>query len=221
MKKITLWLLALVLAGAVWQPLLAHGDEKHEKKDTAAQVEAADHAHAPAGTAAEEVAAHADEMTVEGRARWDDFPTLHPLVVHWPVVLLPLALLLQLISLVYRKEGLDIAVLLALLAGFVGAWVAGRYVHPHTHGLSEQARWVLEQHELWADWTVWLSLAALLVQAAVFFLPRHARMLGFVVALLLAGASWSVVEAGHYGSQLVHVEGVGAKGAFLETDDDH
>lgn len=103
--------------------------------------------------------------------------------------------------------------------GFVGAWVAGKYVHPHTHGLSEQAKWVLEQHDLYADWTVWLSLAALVLKSVAFFLRRQLLALEIGLALLLAGAAYSVTQTGHFGAQLVHVEGVGPKGEFLESHD--
>ncbi len=220
MKRIASLALTLLwlACGAVLQPTFAHGDEDHGKKDTLQQSPTT-HVASQAQTDAlpqETATPAASDDAVEGRAAWGDFPTMHPLVVHFPVVLLPVAFLLQLLSFFYRKEGVHLAVWLCLLLGFAGAWIAGEYVHPHTHGLSAQAQWVLDQHDRFADWTVWLSLAALVLKSITLWLRRQVQAIEIAVALVLAGAAWSVTEAGHYGAQLVHVEGVGPQGEFLE-----
>lgn len=218
MKRIALLALTLWLAcGAVQQPAFAHGDEDHGKKDTLQQSPTTPTAsQADTDASVHEAVEPAASDAVVGRAAWADFPTMHPLVVHFPVVLLPVALLLQLLSFFYRKEGVHLAVWLCLLLGFAGAWIAGEYVHPHTHGLSAQAQWVLDQHDRFADWTVWLSLAALVLKSATLWLRRQVLAIEVATVLVLAGAAWSVTEAGHYGAQLVHVEGVGPQGEFLE-----
>ncbi|MHA6250018.1 hypothetical protein ACXYMU_18950 [Pontibacter sp. CAU 1760] len=41
------------------------------------------------------------------------------------------------------------------------------------------------------------------------------------MALLLAGAAYFVSMAGHYGAQLVHLEGVGPQGNYLEAAHEH
>ncbi|WP_298247807.1 hypothetical protein [uncultured Christiangramia sp.] len=39
-----------------------------------------------------------------------------------------------------------------------------------------------------------------------------------MVFLVLGFAAYSVSEAGHYGSQLVYIEGVGPQGEYLESE---
>ncbi len=213
----------LLMLWALWGicslPGWAHGDEPHGKKDTTAQQVQPSDDDANAEVASAHT--HTSMPTVEGAAGISDFPTLHPLIVHVPIVLIPIALLLQLLVLFSRKEGLDWAVWLTLLLGLLGAWIAGRYVHPHTHGLTDQAQWVLDQHDLYADWTVWLALVAAILKGAAVFLRKQILALEISVWIVLAGASWSVFHAGHYGAQLVHIEGVGPQGKYLELEDNH
>ncbi len=61
---------------------------------------------------------------------------------------------------------------------------------------------------------------AILQGINLFFLSRK-RWAVTLIAFLLIGAGYAVSRAGHYGSQLVHIEGVGPQGDFLETRDSH
>lgn len=74
------------------------------------------------------------------KANFDEFPNLHPMVVHFPIVLLLFAVILQLIQLFVLKRSLDWVILLVIGSGFIGAYAAGTLVHPHTEGLTEMAK---------------------------------------------------------------------------------
>lgn len=84
------------------------------------------------------------------QADLDTFPNLHPMVVHFPIVLLLLAVILQLIQLFVMNRTMDWVILLTIGSGFIGAYAAGTLVHPHTEGLTEMAKNVLEQHDKYA-----------------------------------------------------------------------
>lgn len=152
------------------------------------------------------------------KANLDDFPNLHPLVVHFPIVLLLLGGILQLIQLFVLKRNLDWVILLCVGTGFIGAYIAGVYAHPHTHDLSEIAKKVLEQHDRYAEWTIYASALGAVLKLGSLFLLRENKIFEILVFLVLGFAAYSVSEAGHYGSQLVYIEGMGPQGEYLESE---
>ncbi|MDG3582525.1 DUF2231 domain-containing protein [Galbibacter pacificus] len=162
-------------------------------------------------------------LQTDPEASLDEFPNLHPLVVHFPIALLFLAVVLQLIQLFTMNRTLDWVVLLTVGAGFIGAYVAGNFVHPHTEGLTETAKKVLEQHDKYAMWAMWSSAAAALLKLVSLFWFKQKRWFEILVFLVLAFSGYSVGWAGHYGSQLVYIEGVGPQGNYLgnEAEEGH
>lgn len=150
-----------------------------------------------------------------------DFPTLHPLIVHFAIVLILVAAGIQLLNLYFMKKEISWIIAAILLAGVLAAWFASKNFHPHTHGISEHAQLVLDQHDKWADWTINSGIVALILQIANLFLFKDKRWAFGVVMIVLAVSAYSVSRAGHYGSQLVHIEGIGPQGKFLEMEHHH
>jgi uncharacterized membrane protein len=146
----------------------------------------------------------------------DEFPTLHPLIVHFPIMFLLIAAVLQFTGIFVFKREMGWIVLGLLIIGFATAYLASRFVHPHTQGLTERARFILAEHDLYADWTVWLSGTGLLLKLASHFVLSGKRWMEVIVAVVLGGAAYAVAMAGHHGAQLVHIEGVGPQGRYLE-----
>lgn len=214
MKKILI-VLCLLLAGITFS--YGHGGEQHEEEkpatDTAAQVED----HAP-GNSMEAGGPPSEGHTT---ASWDDFPNLHPMVVHFPIVLLILAALMQLASFFVFKRELSIITLVVLALGFIGAYAAGRFFHAHTHELPENIQIILEEHEWFASATIWLSGVAIVLKLLSIFLFKRKVWMEALVFIAMAGTAWYVGMAAHHGAQLVHIEGVGPKGKYLETGSGH
>jgi hypothetical protein len=164
-------------------------------------------------------------------ARMSEFPSMHPLVVHYAIVLILAAAFLQLVNVIVQKNDISWIVEVFLLVGFTAAYIASENFHPHTTGLTDHARAVLRLHDKWSDYTLYTSVAALALQSLYifFFVIRRTaipgtgrkRIFSFVVFLILFTAAYSVNRTGHYGAQLVHIEGVGPKGNFLEKEEGH
>lgn len=203
--------------------LLAHGEEDHSKKRQDTTEVIVDE------TITKELNSHHGStmdnhlMIKESKvvnAKMSDFSNLHPLVVHFPIVLLLLAFFTQIASFFLWKKQFNWATLLLLVGGFVGAYIASTFVHPHTTGLTEAATLVLEKHDLFADITMWFSGMGLLSKGISMILFKNKIWFEIIIALLLAGAAYSVSQAGHYGATLAHIHGVGVQGKFIESQDD-
>jgi len=151
----------------------------------------------------------------------DDFPSLHPLIVHFAIALIIVAAALQLLNLVLIKKEVAWIIAGILLIGVLAAWLAGRNFHPHTHGISEHAKMVLEQHDTWAEWTINTGILALILHVGNLFVFRTKRWAMAVIAVVLIASGFSVSRAGHYGAQLVHIEGIGPQGKYLEMKHHH
>ncbi len=217
------WSIALLLFSTTIA--LAH-DGHEEKQDSTSQMSTdtiQQHLSEKTAAADFEVSAAHQHTEHEKKVTADlaDFPSLHPLIVHFAIVLLIIGALLQLLNIYFLK--IEIAwIAFALVAGgVVAAYLAGGPFHPHTHGLTEHAQLVLDQHDYWAAWTINLGIFGAILQGINLFFLSRKRWAVTLIAFLLIGAGYAVSRAGHYGSQLVHIEGVGPQGDFLETGDSH
>ena len=220
-KFFILTLTILLLMGNI---IFAHSDEGQLKKEQDTTSLILDKTQVSATTTSQnhnEMDNHS--MIKESEivdASMSDFPNLHPLVVHFPIVLLLLAVFAQIGSFIIWKKQLNWVAFLLLAGGFLGAYVASTYVHPHTTNMTEAASLVLEKHDSFALYTIWLSGIGLLLKAASLFLFKDKLWFEIIIALLLTGAAYSVSQAGHYGATLAHIHGVGIQGNFIESHND-
>lgn len=196
----------------------AHGGDDHKKKKETEKVEqpATEKEEAHDHSAHEHGKAETIKSVV-GQASFEDFPSLHPMVVHFPIVLLLLAAISALFGLFVFKEQLSWITIFLSAGGLLGAYIAGSYVHPHTAGLSDHTEWLLTEHERFASYTVWVAVAALVLKLVSHFFLKRKFWSEALVAIVLIGSAYCVIQAGHFGAQLTHIEGVGPQGNFLET----
>ena len=147
------------------------------------------------------------------------FPNYHPLVVHFPIVLLLLATIFQLLSFFVFKKELSWVTLGLLFFGVITTWLSSNTFHAHPEELSGSAKEIFETHEQMADFTWWFSLAALVIKFISHFFLKRKWWSESLVALCLVGSAITVSIAGHHGAMLVHMEGIGPKGNHLETEE--
>lgn len=195
----------------------AHGDEKHDKNKPTPTPQVANSASGAPAVPSDAKSEH-DHANMPGQMQMAEyFPNYHPLVVHFPIVLIMVAALFQVLAFFVYKNEFSFAALLLLFLGTITVWLASNTFHAHAAALPEPLNTIFEEHELLAEYTWWLALAALIVKAVSHFvLKRKWWSEGIVVALLIA-ASITVSIAGHHGAQLVHMGGVGPKGQFLDS----
>lgn len=184
----------------------AHEGHHHKKKDTVQKaVEMAGSSKTMANTAV------AQKPT--------GFSTLHPLVVHFPIVLLILAFIFQVIGLFNKKNNWDYVTLSLLVAGVLGAYLAGSFFHPHTEELPPDVDAILDRHELFASLTLWSGIAGLLLKTfTLFFIKKRKLVFEIITTIILLFSAISVSVAGHWGAYLTHVDGVGPQGKYLEIE---
>ncbi|MFB9864896.1 hypothetical protein [Rufibacter immobilis] len=225
MKSITTFRCLAFLLMALFlfpQSTWAHGGEKHPKKAAAAQADTIrQEAKASHDTLVlQEVtpAEHAGHVANPGtvHASLSDFPHIHPLIVHFPIMLLMIAAAMQFVNILFQNKQLNWAVTIMVLVGFVTAYASTHWSHPHTDGLTAHAELVLKEHDKYADYTIYLSGLGLVAQLLSVLALRGKRWSIAVAAVILIGAGYAVSMAGHYGAQLVHIEGVGPQGKYLE-----
>lgn len=239
MKSFILSILLLLVASAV---VMAHEGKKHKKDSTNTQADSTEQMHAEHAQG-DTVHHHDEAMTVDQSkvtADLNDFPSLHPLIVHFAIVLIIVAAALQLLNVILLKKYLAWIMAGVLVVGFLAAWFGSKNFHPHTHGISEHAKLVLEQHDKFADWTINSALIALVMQIGYLILShywgkmkavpvegidnglrKYSRIAAVLIAVVLVTSAYFVSRAGHYGAQLVHIEGIGPQGKFLEMEHHH
>ena len=145
--------------------------------------------------------------------RWlglDEFPTLHPMVVHLPVVLLPFAFLLLVIEIFSRSKSPQLPSIIAAFGGTAGALMASYWLHPHVESLSRDALEVLEAHDLFAYITTGFASGASMCLLLRYFRwnsPDRRWWTGSALILLFF-SSLSVAATGHLGATLSHVHQV-------------
>ncbi|MCX6180301.1 MAG: hypothetical protein NT150_00040 [Bacteroidetes bacterium] len=207
MKKTTLVFL-IVFSAFFGIETYAHGDEVKETKDTSMAKMEMPTTHLMCE----------DKMQMQ---TMDSFPNYHPLIAHFPIVLLIVAALLQLIGLFVFKKEMSWIVMGILLAGVITTFLATNVFHAHAKDLSEKVNEMFELHEKMAYLTLWTSLLALVAKIASHFFLLGKRWAEIVVTLLLFTSAITVSITGHHGAKLVYIEGVGPQGKCVEMHENH
>src|SRR5215216_4691490 len=149
-----------------------------------------------------------------------EFPNLHPLAVHFPLLLLMVAAVMQFVV-VYRKIKIYNATVTAITVfGFISAALAVTNFHAHpAHNINPVAHKIFEGHERFAFFTLWLSGIGSIIKIAGTVWDK--KWIEIAALFILLSSAVTVAVAGHYGSELVYKQGIGPKGEMLEEEDHH
>lgn len=147
---------------------------------------------------------------------FQNFPNLHPMVVHFPIVLLLFAFITQLIGLFTLRNTFSRITLFLLFGGLVGAVLVSQVFRAHAAEVPEKVHRIFETHEYYGKVTTWLAGIALVLKIVSHFLLKRKTWAEIIFFLAVAGSAITVSLAGHLGSQMVYIENVGPQGKHLE-----
>ncbi|MCU7557476.1 DUF2231 domain-containing protein [Macrococcus capreoli] len=131
---------------------------------------------------------------------------LHPLIVHFPIALLLVGTLFELLSLKYRKQ-LNLAGTILLALGFVSGVVAfltgdsgERFAEMHFGDIEN----MVHQHEDMARNAMIMFGIAVALKCITHFTTRYQKVLYIAVIVIAIIGSGLLAYTGHLGGQIVY-----------------
>lgn len=160
------------------------------------------------------------DTTAAANTGISEFPNYHPLVVHFPLILLLIAGAMQIVLLFRTNKMYNYTVTALTVLGFLTGLLAAFVFHAHpSQDINPTAHEIFETHEKLAFITLWLSGIASLFKVSGLFISK--KWLEIVALLFLLGSAVTVSIAGHHGSELVYKQGIGPKGEKLQEEHKH
>jgi len=141
-----------------------------------------------------------------------DLTHLHPMLVHFPIALLIIGLLADIVGVVTKREFYARMALILLVLGTAGLIAAYFSGHEAAEGLMETGplSMAVETHEEAALLTVWLMVATTLVRLGLVVMRKYSGFVRLIpLAIFILGVA-SMARTGYYGGELVfkHAAGV-------------
>lgn len=137
-------------------------------------------------------------------------PHLHALVIHFPIALLMVGFLSELIALFSKRLFFKQASFYLLILGTLGAIVAfasGSYAGDGmTDGMLQEP---IELHEEAALVTLWLAIITTLFKSVIYYFNYKKAWAQWVVLVLFAVLVGAVARTGYLGGRLVFQHGAG------------
>lgn len=141
-----------------------------------------------------------------------DLTHIHPMIVHFPIALLIVGFLADLIGVVTKKEFFNKSGFYLLILGTLGVvagYISGEYAGD---GVTEAGALgqALELHEQAAELSLWLMLGTALVRIAAVVFNKYNGAIKIIALVLFFAGVLSIARTGYYGGELVfkHAAGV-------------
>lgn len=137
---------------------------------------------------------------------------LHPIIVHFPIALLIVGFLSEIIGLVFKRKFFgQVAFYLLVLAaaGAIAAYLSGDAAGDGMEGGSLKK--AMDLHEQAAVITLWLTIAAALTRVVYEILKKKTVWLHIVTFTLFSMAVAGVARTGYLGGRLVYNHAAGVE----------
>ncbi|MBE0642545.1 MAG: hypothetical protein IH600_00520 [Bacteroidetes bacterium] len=142
-----------------------------------------------------------------------DTSHLHPMIVHFPIALVMVGLLFEVIGIATGKDAYSKGGLLLLLLGTAGAVAAYFSGDLAGDGVTEAGALgaALETHEAAAILALWLLVATTVVRTGLVIFKRYSGWVRMLPLALYLVATAAVVRTGYYGGDLVYKHAAGVQ----------
>jgi uncharacterized membrane protein len=145
---------------------------------------------------------------------------LHAMIVHFPIALLLVGFLSEIIGLVSKKKFFSQAgfyLLLLAAGGATVAYLTGDQAGDGMEGGSLKA--AMDLHEQAAIFTLWLTIFAAVTRTAAELWLKNIKWLRIVSFILFLSAAAGVGRTGYLGGQLVFKHAAGVELGLGNTDE--
>lgn len=148
-------------------------------------------------------------------------PHIHAMVIHFPIALIVVGFLSEIIALFTKKQFFNDAAFYLLLLGALGAivsYISGSYAGDGmTDGILQAP---MELHEKAATLTLWLAIITALYRATLSYFKFNKLWTKWIGIVLFATLVGSVARTGYLGGQLVFQHGAGIELALPDFGND-
>lgn len=143
---------------------------------------------------------------------------VHPIIIHFPIVLFLLYALFEISGVLFKKEYLIKGAFIILILGVVSAVIAvltgnqaeelaESLIKVIPSGLEE----AIEAHEEWATFTLWYFFIVLAGRTYFTVKKKFTGKLKYIFALLSLIGIFFIFQTGYYGGELVYKHGIGTQ----------
>ncbi|MBS4172259.1 DUF2231 domain-containing protein [Bacillus sp. FJAT-49736] len=136
------------------------------------------------------------------------FSHIHPIVVHFPIVIITLTAVYDLLYAIFRRKASPRGHWFWLLA-FLSAWLA------IGTGPGEDARGntnIFHYHDTWATITTWLALIVTIFRFFFVMKRKELIQLWLVISCILSiVCAVGILTVGYIGGKMVYDQGIGVK----------
>lgn len=137
---------------------------------------------------------------------------LHAMVIHFPIALLIIGFLSEIIAVFNKKTFFHQAAFYLLLIGTLGTIVAYLSGNEAGEGIEEGSLGkAIELHEQAATIALWLTIVTALVYLAIYFFKYSKKWSRIASILLFAATIGAISRTGFLGGQLVYKHGAGVE----------
>jgi uncharacterized membrane protein len=135
---------------------------------------------------------------------------LHAMLIHFPIALLIVGFLFEVLSLIWKKDYLKQGAFYLLILGALGTLVSYLSGNAAGEGIEEgPLKNPLELHEQAASISLWLSLATAALYSIIIIAKFRKSWLKVISVVLFATVIGSIARTGYLGGQLVYKHGAG------------